>query len=410
MLQNFKYKIHDILEMGVYGNRLGAAFDWFMIGLILANVAAVALETVPEFNAQYGYYLHLFDILSVMIFTVEYLARVWVSTVGHHRSGISALKVRWNYIKSPMAIIDLLAVLPFYLAFLVPVVDLRFLRIVRLLRMLKLVRYSPALVSLLRVIYEERRALFATLLIMLGLTFIAATVGYYFEYKAQPDKFGSIPEALWWALATLTTVGYGDVVPITTMGKILGGVVMIFGLALYAIPIGIVASAFSNEIHRRDFVVRYGLVAKVPLFDGMDAETIAEISKLLRSIVVEDGAVISHKGQLADGLYFIVSGQAVAILNGKDIIISSGGFFGEISLLKDTYRDVTIVAKGTCRLMMLETQDFQHLLVMRPELRKRLYDIVDKRLSENISSGHIKPEDKVELLEKHLQTYGPFSS
>lgn len=412
MSERYRYiqrRCHDILEMGVYGNRFGALFDWFMVVLILANLAVITLHTVEHMAAQYERYFHWFEVISVIIFTLEYVARIWVSVVGRTGQGRSHTKMRLNYMFTPMAVIDLLAIVPFYLTFLFPALDLRFMRIFRLMRMLKLVRYSPALVSLFRVIYEERRALIATLIIMLGLTFFAASAGYYLEHQAQPHAFGSIPRAMWWALSTLTTVGYGDVVPITVAGKILGGFVMIFGLALYAIPIGIIASAFSNEIHRRDFVVRFGLVAQVPLFEDLEPETISDISRLLRSIVVEDGAVISHRGQVADGLYFIVSGEAVAILEGRELVIRQGGFFGEISLMKNTFRDITLVAKGTCRLMLLESHDFQHLLTTQPNLRLKLYHLVQKRLAEISNFGFINAVEMGELLEGHIRTYGPFT-
>ena len=390
-------RAYDVLEMGVFGDRVGVVFDRFMIMLILLNAAAVAAETVDVFYAQHKLWFDRFEIFSLSVFFVEYVARLWVSVEVLPENASPHWKQRLKYITSPFAIIDLLAILPFHLLA-VGAVDLRFLRLFRLLRLLILLRYSPALLSLGNVIYEERRALIAALIIMMGMLFFAASFAYFLERDAQPDVFGNIPQALWWAVATLTTVGYGDVVPVTVLGKILGGVMMIFGLAFYAIPIGIVASAFSREIHRRDFVVRESIVARVPLFEGLPAETVRDIARLLRSLVVEKGGVISRRGQVADGLYFLVSGEAMAYTDEGALPIRPGGFFGEVSLLKTTFREATVVARATCRMMILESHDFQHLVVMQPELKARLEHLLQSHLDEFVELGELSTLDRDEIL------------
>ena len=159
--------------------------------------------------------------------------------------------------------------------------DLRVLRVLRLFRLLKLVRYSPALQTLGRVLADEYRALLGALLVILVLLLFASTAMYFLERGAQPDKFGSIPAAAWWALATLTTVGYGDIVPVTPLGKLLGGVVMLLGVGMIALPVAIIATGFSQESSRHQFVVTWSMVARVPLFATMDESEIAEITKLL---------------------------------------------------------------------------------------------------------------------------------
>ena len=266
----FRRRTYDFLEMGSFGSLAGSVFEGFMVALIIANVTAVALETVDSLWEQYANAFDTFELVSIIIFSIEFLVRLWAS-VERSDNNSSNFMSRLRFIFQPMSIVDLLAILPFYLVlFAAP--DLRFLRIFRLLRLLKLVRYSPAMSSLTRVIYAERRALFAALIIMLGLVFFAASFMYFIEKDAQPQVFGNIPQATWWALTTLTTVGYGDVVPITVYGKILGGAVMIFGLAFYAIPIGIIASGFSDEIHRREFVVPDAIIAKSGIFQDMPDE------------------------------------------------------------------------------------------------------------------------------------------
>jgi voltage-gated potassium channel len=388
------------MEMGEFGNKIGAWFDRFMLFIILANVAAVAAETVDTIHEKYAAEFFYFEVFSVVFFSIEYLTRIWVSIENYRDQNISNSKVRLNYILSPMAIIDFISIIPFYLVAL-GAPDLRFLRIFRLLRLLKLVRYSHGLSTMGRVLYDERRSLTAALIIMMGATFFAATIMYFIEKDMQPDDFGSIPQSLWWAIATLTTVGYGDVVPHTGLGRLVGGMVMIFGLAFYAIPIGIVASAFTSEINRRDFVVRYGLVARVPLFEGLDPDTINDISSMLRAMVVEKGGVISHVGEEADGMYFLVSGDAAAVFDDKRVPIIPGSFFGEVSLLRKTFREITVVAQSTCKIMLLETHDFQHLLLMRPVLKERLESMVENRLGGLVEEGEITLSEKEAIQAEH---------
>ena len=190
-----------------------------------------------------------------------------------------------------MMIIDLLAILPWYVYLFVPfdLRALRVLRLFRLFRLLKLLRYSPALQTLKRVVAHEYRALLGALLLMMMLMLFSAAIIYFLERGAQPDKFGSIPAAAWWALATLTTVGYGDIVPITPLGKVFGGIVMLLGLGMFALPIAILATGFSQESARHEFVVTWSMVARVPLFSTLDAAEVAEVTKLLYTRLVPAG-------------------------------------------------------------------------------------------------------------------------
>jgi voltage-gated potassium channel len=179
-----------------------------------------------------------------------------------------------------MMIIDLLAILPWYIHDILPF-DLRALRLLRLFRLLKLVRYSPALETLKRVVAHEWRALLGALLLILMLLMASSTVMYFLERSAQPQQFGSIPASAWWALETLTTVGYGDVTPATPLGKIFGGIVMLLGLCTFALPVAILATGFNQESSRHEFVVTWSMVARVPLFSTLEAAEVAEVTKLL---------------------------------------------------------------------------------------------------------------------------------
>jgi len=364
-------KLFEVIEMGLSGSRAASLFDGFMIGLIILNVAAVSVETVPEISADYHHLLMAFEIFSLIIFCGEYFLRIWVSVEyrsNAHEKGNMGFRLR--FMTSPLMVIDFLAIAPSLLFALG--IDLRLLRIFRLLRLFKLMRYSPALASLGSVLYSERRALLATLIIMLGLSSFAATIMYYMERHVQPEAFGTIPDALWWALATLTTVGYGDIVPVTWAGRIFGGVVMIFGVCMYALPIGIIASGFANEIHQRDFVVRWGLVANVPLFKGLDANLIRTIAKYLRSSVVEKNTIMATKGQMADKIYLIVSGRVMRKFGDNKTILKEGGFFGAKSLMeKEEYKSYYTTA-SKCHFFILDAREFHHLLDENPTLRHRI--------------------------------------
>src|SRR5215212_4016001 len=160
------------------------------------------------------------------------------------------------------------------------------------MRFFKLARYSSGLTSLLEAIYSERHALLATLLILSGLVLTMASFMYLAERDAQPDRFGTIPDAMWWAIVTLTTVGYGDSVPVTAAGKLLASLTAIMGIVMLALPVGIIATAFSEVIHRREFVVTWTMVAKVPVFADLGAAAVAEIMDLLQSRTVPKGDVI----------------------------------------------------------------------------------------------------------------------
>ncbi len=234
--------------------------------------------------------------------------RLW-SAVEHgpHRHLHSA-HARLKYALSPAGIVDLIAVLPFWFALVLPA-DLRVLLVFRMVRFFKIARYSPAMRSLLDVLYRERRALFGCLIIALGIALVAAALMHLAEGKVQPDKLGTIPDALWWAIVTVGTIGYGDVVPVTVIGKFIATGTIFLGLMLMALPVGIIATAFADQIHRRDFIVTWGMIARVPLFAELDAGEISDIMELLRAQVAQAGEVIVREGDPAHSMYFIAAGE-----------------------------------------------------------------------------------------------------
>ena len=242
--RRWRRKVHDFLEVGGDGHPAAHIVTAFIVALIVLNAIAFAAETVDDLAARYDVYFRAFNLFSVIVFTVEYGLRLWSCVEIPMLSRMPPWRARLKFATRPMMIIDLLAFAPWYVHWIFPI-DLRVLRVFRLFRLLKLVRYSPALQTLGRVLADEYMALLGALLIMLVLLLFASTGIYFLERVAQPDAFASIPAAAWWALATLTTVGYGDVVPVTPLGKVLGGVVMLLGVGMFALPIAIIATGFS---------------------------------------------------------------------------------------------------------------------------------------------------------------------
>ncbi|HED12721.1 MAG TPA: cyclic nucleotide-binding domain-containing protein [Gammaproteobacteria bacterium] len=382
-MKQIRRRVYSLLESGSSNDATSRLLNAFLVSLIVLNVIAVTLETEPALESRYHSTFIAFEIFSVVIFSIEYLCRLWVCTDYPRLQNTPAWRARLHYAVTPFAVIDLLAILPFFLWFLIPF-DLRMLRIFRLLRLLKLARYSPALATIVKVLRAESRALFGALIIMFGLLLLSSSLIYYAEHKAQPQAFGSIPQAMWWAIATLSTVGYGDIVPVTLVGRIIGGVVMILGLGMFSIPVGIIATAFGQAIHEREFVITWGMIANVPLFKGLDSATIIEIANLLQARKYRRNTVIARRGEIAEGIYILSSGKVRLDLPGlyTPVILKEGDFFGELALLHESKRTANIVAMEETRALLLEAGDFHRLLEARPEVKLRIHAVAKKRAAE----------------------------
>jgi len=222
--------------------------NYFIVVLVFLNIIAVIIQTEKSIAQEYDTFFSLLEIVSVFFFTIEYILRVWVSNL--HRTYNRKVIGRVKYILTPLAVIDLLAILPYYLMILFPV-DFRFitiLRFFRLLRIFKLRRYSHALHALWQVILDKKEELVINFVTILGLLVISASLMYYIERDSQPELFSSIPATMWWSVSTLTTVGYGDMVPITTFGKLLSACIAMLGIAMFALPAALLSSGFTEHI------------------------------------------------------------------------------------------------------------------------------------------------------------------
>lgn len=231
---------------------LALAFSWLMTLMVLANVLAVILESVPAFEQQHAQALAWFDAASILFFSVEYLLRIWTAAENQRSRYASASGRRLQYMLGFHGLIDLIAILPFFLQSLLPGLDLRVLRVIRILRILKLSHYSTALEDLIASIYAERDSFISALYLLALSILIASCLMYYAEHHVQPAQFGTIPDAMWWAIVTVTTVGYGDAVPVTGYGKFIGAVTALSGVFTVALLTGIVASAFATRVRRQE--------------------------------------------------------------------------------------------------------------------------------------------------------------
>jgi voltage-gated potassium channel len=379
-MSELRRRCYEILEQGPLDDRLSRWIGRALVVLIIVNLVSVTLETVPSLYARYGKAFDWIELVSLVLFTIEYATRVWAAPEHARFRHLSPARVRLQYIVSPSGLIDLLAVAPFWIALLTGL-DLRVLLVFRMVRFLKLTRYSPGMRSLLDAVYTERRALFGCLVIIVGAMLVAASLMHVIEREAQPDKFGTIPDAMWWAIVTLGTIGYGDVIPITPLGRAVTAIVILCGLIIIALPVGIIATAFANEIHRRDFVVTWGMVARVPLFAELEAGDIADIMRLLRAQTVEPGGVVVRRGEPGHSMYFIAAGEVEIDLKPRRLRLGVGQFFGEIAVLKRMHRSATVIAVSRTSLLVLDAHDLHALMQREPRVAGRIEEVAKQRLA-----------------------------
>lgn len=377
-IARLRRRVYEVIEVGRGEDALSKAFDSFIVALIVLNIAAFTAETVPWIEQRYRAAFHAFELFSVAVFTVEYLARLWVAVEMPFLSRLPAWRARLRMAQRPALVIDLLAIAPFYLHQFFPF-DLRVLRILRLLRFLKLSRYSPAMHTLIRVLSNERRALLGAGLLLLGAVLFAATGMYYIEHQAQPDKFGSVPDAAWWAIATLTTVGYGDVAPVTPIGRLFGGIVMVVGLTVLALPVAIISTGFAQEVGRRDFVINWSLISRIPMLAELDATAVAAIMPLLQAHNFPANYEIATEGSPAEAMYFVASGRVFQ--RSRDTLreYATGDVFGVSAVLSHNHHPASIHTATKCRLLKLHRADFHRLEGLQPELARRIRRVSEER-------------------------------
>lgn len=359
-------RAYEIIEPGIKRDRLALWFERASILIILASVAGAVSSTVPGLDPHELEGLWLGELVCGLFFLLEYAARLWTAAEhpvfgGANGRGLIA------YVTSPLMLLDAAGLVPLFLLALRPQAQGAML-IFQVLRFFRLARYSPALATVGRVLTNEWRPLMAAGLIGLGLLLVAATGMYLIEHDVQPTSFGSIPAAMYWAVVTVVTVGYGDVVPITAWGKLFTGFVMLGGLIFFALPVAIIATGFLAEIRRRDFIVNYGMVARVPAFTGLDGAALAELVSLLRARKFPPNTIIIRKGDEGDSMYFIASGEVEVVLPHQSVALQEGDFFGEVAVLGRVKRMATVIARRTSELLVLDAADVVKFMEQNPRV------------------------------------------
>jgi len=374
---SLRRRIHTILDGGK-NDWLSRLIHVLLVTLVVASVAAVILQSVPEYDENYDKFFRFIENISVSIFTIELALRLWTAPEHTPYASQSAFRARISFMKSGGAIIDLVSVMPFYLSIFVST-DLRVLLLLRLVRFFKLARYSSGMRTIIAVLEAEKRALLASGLILFGVVLFAAAAMHLAEHEAQPDKFDSIPAAMWWAIVTITTLGYGDVTPITLAGRLIASATMVMGYVMLGLPVGIVATAFSEEIHRREFVVTWSMIARVPLFRSLGATEIAEIMRYLRAQSVPKDTLIVRRGEIAHSMYFIAEGAVEIDLPNQRIQLGEGQFFGEVSVLKKTLRSGNVRTTQPTKLLILDAYDLRTVMIRNPKIGEAIQEMAHNR-------------------------------
>jgi voltage-gated potassium channel len=338
--------------------------------MVAAGIAIMLSTTIEPIREAHGAPLAVGFYIVAAFFLAEYVLRLIASPEapgGEHR-GVFPAQLAWML--SLGGLLDLASALPGIIALAYARPDAMLFGFIWVF---KYIRYSPGLASLGRVMRNARQALLSVLLGFAIVLLTASSLAYLLERNAHPDHpeaFASIPAALWWGIVTMSTTGYGDIVPQTFAGRVLSGAVMIGGIMIFALWTGIIVNGYAEELRRREFLRTWELVAKVPFFHNIGASLIAEVARLLRPRDYPAGAIIVRRGEPGDCMYFVVEGEVEVRLPSGPLTLGAGQFFGEVALLTGAPRNATIAAARSCTLLALDIVDFHELLARQPELAR----------------------------------------
>ena len=367
-------RAYAILEEGDLETLTGLIVEIGLLTVIIANVLAIILETVPSIYRPYHDLFTGFETATVYVFAIEYFVRLWASVEDPFIGSTHPVIGRLRFALRPMMIVDLFSFAPFLLLGAVGAgaLALRSLRILRLLRLLKIARYSPAVPALIGVVYSERRALIGTLILLVCVMCMSGELMHLAEGTVQPAAFGTLPDSIYWAITTLATVGYGDHVPITMLGRLIAGMTMVVGLVLFAMPIGIISTGIVNNLHRREFNITWSMIKRQPLFAELDVAAIKEIMDLMGAANVADHARITTAGHAAEKFYIVVSGHARLDSDRGRREVGAGDVIGVEALDDPAFYGTTVTALTEMRLMVLAADELRRICVRLPVLAERI--------------------------------------
>lgn len=340
---------------------------------VAAGVGAMLALTSDYGEAVHGWFVKVLLFIALLYFVAEWLMRII------HAARIKHLT---SYVVSGQGAVDGLA------AFAIPVAlgfgtGLRSASLLGIIWLLKTVPGIPGLRQLRRVLTREAGPLSSVLVLFLIVLFMAAALAHLMEREAQPVAFGSLPAALWWAVVTLTTTGYGDVVPVTTGGRLVAALLMICGIAVLGLLTGILATGFAAENRRHNFIQTWESLGKVPFFAALGPATLADVTNMLRRIDMRGGATVIRRGQTGDCMYFIAAGEVEVELPGKRVQLGVGAFFGELALLGNNVRTASVVTTRSTTLLVLDLIDFRALMARHPALAQSIDEEAKRRAAEN---------------------------
>jgi voltage-gated potassium channel len=358
-----------------------SAYRLLHSAVLVMGVLALTAVSVGQLRVRFEPVLSIALWSCYFFFSLEWIMRVWSAA----RAGTLI-----RYLFSATGLIDALAVAPLAIAFMLGM-PRETTWLLGSLWLLKLAPISPGLSLLGRVLVLEAKPLASVMVIFLVILFLAAVALHVLERDVQPDKFGDLPGALWWSVATLTTTGYGDLTPLTRMGRLVASVVMIAGLGLFGLLTGILATGFVAEARRRDFIQNWDLVAQVPFFQCLDPKGIIEVTRMLRRLDVPERTTVVRRGRRGDCMYFVAGGEVEVQIAPRPVRLGIGTFFGEMALLGDGMRTATVVARVPTTLLVLDLTDFRTLTAHYPEVARAVETEAQRRRAELPGAGDEVP-------------------
>jgi voltage-gated potassium channel len=368
----FKPVVKNFAQLAAPLRRFGASPS-ARLSVLVIGLAALTAYTVPDLQRSAGGWLSACLWSCLAYFAIDGVVRANVASRGG--------KI-WPHLYSFSGFIDLVAVIAVPIALLCGVPPPT-AWLLASLWVLKLAQDSPGFAQLQRVFVVEAKALASVFALFLIVLFLSSAAMFLIERHAQPTAFNSLPQALWWAVVTLTTTGYGDKVPITDLGRLLGGFVMICGIATFGLSTGILATGFAAETRRRNFIRTWDLVSKVPFFQSLDPAAITEITHLLRLLEVPERTAIVRRGKIGDCMYFIAAGEVQVDVKPSPVRLGPGAFFGELALLGDSVRSANVTTTMPSTLLILDLADFRTFTANHPDLKRAIDVEAQRRMSEN---------------------------
>jgi voltage-gated potassium channel len=356
------------------------------LAVLGVGLLAVIVLSVEQINVQFRHVLRGIIWTVTFVFLGEYLLRLWVAPEAPHYDRDRPNMARLQWAVSLPGLIHLLAVMPafmFFGGYAITGADAA--SVFCILWILKIGLHAPAFSTLARVVSNERAPIASVLILFAILLMMAATAAHMLERDRQPEQFGSLPGAMWWAVVTLTTTGYGDVVPLTLGGRMVGSLLMIAGIAVLALMTGILATGFAQEERRREYLRVWEQVARVPLFASLGVVTLSEIVGKLRTRYYPSRITVVRRGDPGDSMFFISSGEVeVRLPNGGSVRLGDGAFFGEMALLERQPRSASVATTRPTTLLVLYASDFYEIASHIPQLAEAVEAEAKRRREENL--------------------------